>query len=673
MKKQLFGKQVTSVVVAGAMAATTLAGCSPKAPAETKAESVAATEAASEQKTTAAGTEGQAEGVSGTFSGTAAGQGGESDPVKVTITLENSKITAVEIDGPGETPGIGSKAIEDFPDKMIGGNTVDIDAISGATITSKAIVEAATAALAEAGLKPEDLESIEAEAAAEQAEDMSLDADLVVVGMGGAGMTAAITAADAGKTVVILESQSMGGGNTVRSTGGLNAAGTENQKSNEFTEADGVEKTLKTAKESWADNETITSLAATVQQQWDAYQAAPDGYFDTPELMALDTLIGGHGINDPELVKTLTDNSAGAITWLKDHGADLPSVGAAGGASVKRIHRPLDDKGKTAAVGAYIVPILTKNVEERDGIDVYYNTTADKIIMEDGKAVGVVAEGETGNTITVNAKAVVLATGGFGANSEMVEKYRPDLKGFVSTNADGILGQGITMATAEDVGADVVDIDQIQIHPTVHVDGDGNAHLITEGVRGDGAILVNMEGKRFFDEVSTRDKVSAAEIAQTDGSAWLILDQAMIDESTVYQKYLDAGYGVKGETYEELADAMGVPADAFAETMDSWAKIWADKKDPDFGRTSFSNENSLAKAPYYGILVAPGIHHTMGGLKINTKTEVINTSGEVIPGLFAAGEVTGGVHGGNRLGGTAVTDIIVFGEIAGNSAVEYIG
>ncbi|SFG68832.1 flavocytochrome c [Oribacterium sp. WCC10] len=665
MKNRSLGRKVASVVVAGAMTATTLAGCGAGNTNQTTA--AATTAAAAEADTKAA--EG---GVSGTFEGTAVGMGGESSPVKVTLTLEDGKIKDVAIVGEKETPGIGSKAIEDFPAKMIEGNTVTVDAISGATITSKAIVEAATAALAEAGLKPEDLESVEVEAAAAQAEDMSVDADVVVVGMGGAGMTAAITAADAGKSVVILESQAMGGGNTVRSTGGLNAAGTEEQKSNEFTEADGVEKTLATAKEKWADNETITKLAATVQQQWDAYQAAPEGYFDSAELMALDTIIGGHGINDPELLMTLTENSAGAITWLKEHGADLPQVGAAGGASVKRIHRPVDDKGKTAAVGAYIVPILTKNVEDR-GIDVYYNTTANKILMEDGKAVGVVAEGETGNTVTVNAKAVILATGGFGGNAEMVEQYRPDLKGFVSTNADGAKGQGITMATADDVKADTVDLDQIQIHPTVHVDPDGNAHLITEGVRGDGAILVNMEGKRFYDEVSTRDKVSAAEIEQTDGSAWLILDQKMIDNSAVYKGYLDAGYGIKGETYEELAEAIGVPADAFKETMEGWAKIWADKKDEEFGRTSFSNDNDLATAPYYAILVTPGIHHTMGGLKIDTATEVINTDGQVIPGLFAAGEVTGGVHGGNRLGGTAVTDIIVFGEIAGNSAVAYIG
>ncbi len=667
MKKRNFGKSATAVVLASAMTASTLAGCGSK-PAETTAAATEAATTAAEAATEAA----NGGAADGTYEGTAVGQGGESNPVKVAITLKDGKIADVKIEGPGETDGIGTKAIEAFPDEMIERNTVEVDAISGATITSKAIVEAATAALAEAGLKPEDLESVEAAAAA-PAEDMSVEADVVVVGMGGAGMAAAITASEAGKNVVILESQSMGGGNSVRATGGLNAAKTATQDENEFGEADGVNKTLTTAKESYADNEAITELAATVQKQWDEYQASPEGYFDSVELFELDTMIGGKGKNDFDLVKTLCENSSGAIDWLKEHGAELPSVGAFGGASVKRIHRPVNADGKTTAVGAYLVPILTQNVEDKDNIDVYYNTTANKIIMEDGKAVGVVAEGETGNTVTVNAKAVVLATGGFGADLDRVVEYNPDLKGFVTTNAAGSLGQGIDMATADDVKADTVDMDQIQIHPTVTVDADGNAHLITEGIRGDGAILVNMEGKRFYDEVSTRDKVSAAEIAQTDGCAWIVLDQKMMDASSVYTGYFNSGYAVKGETYEELADAMGVPADAFKATMDDWAKIWADKSDPEFGRTSFSSENDLTTAPFYAIKVSPGIHHTMGGLKIDTAAEVISTDGEVIPGLFAAGEVTGGVHGANRLGGNAVADIIVYGRIAGDSAVAYIG
>ena len=600
-----------------------------------------------------------------TYTGEAYGHDKE-NPVKVTLTIKDKTITKVEVDASHETAGIGSKAADALPEQIVSANSLDVDGVSGATQTSKAIIEAATAALKQAGLEPSDLTSKKTTAA--KAKDIEETVDVVIVGAGGAGMTAAITASKAGSKVVIIESQPIVGGNTVRSTGGLNAAKTPYQDKNEFKEAAGVEKTLKTAAEKFADNETITALAATVKSQWDAYQANPQGYFDSPELMALDTMIGGKGKNDPELVKILTQNSAGAIEWLASIGAELKSVGAAGGASVKRIHRPVDENGKTAAVGAYIVPILEKNVHDA-GVEVITDTTAKKLLTENGKVVGVEAEGKDGNKVVIHAKSVIMATGGFGANHEMVEKYKPELKGFATTNAEGAQGQGIDMATA--VGAATVDMDQIQIHPTVHIDEDGNAHLITEGVRGDGAILVNKEGKRFFDEVQTRDKVSAAEIQQTDGEAWLILDQKMVDGAAVYQGYVNSGYAKTGKTIEELAKNINVDPATLAETMKNWAEIYANKVDPEFGRTSFSAENALDQAPYYAILVKPGIHHTMGGLKINTNTEVLNEKGEVISGLFAAGEVTGGIHGANRLGGTAVTDIIVFGQIAGENAADF--
>ena len=600
-----------------------------------------------------------------TYTGEAYGHDKE-NPVKVTLTIKDKTITKVEVDASHETNGIGSKAAETMPGAIVAANSLDVDGVSGATQTSKAIIEAATAALKQAGLEPSDLTS--KKTTATKAKDIEETVDVVIVGAGGAGMTAAITASKAGSKVVIIESQPIVGGNTVRSTGGLNAAKTPYQDKNEFKEAAGVEKTLKTAAEKFADNETITALAATVKSQWDEYQANPQGYFDSPELMALDTMIGGKGKNDPELVKILTQNSAGAIEWLASIGAELKSVGAAGGASVKRIHRPVDENGKTAAVGAYIVPILEKNVHDA-GVEVITDTTAKKLLTENGKVVGVEAEGKDGNKVVIHAKSVIMATGGFGANAEMVEKYKPELKGFATTNAEGAQGQGIDMATA--VGAATVDMDQIQIHPTVHIDEDGNAHLITEGVRGDGAILVNKEGKRFFDEVQTRDKVSAAEIQQTDGEAWLILDQKMVDGAAVYQGYVNSGYAKTGKTIEELAKNINVDPATLAETMKNWAEIYANKVDPEFGRTSFSAENALDQAPYYAILVKPGIHHTMGGLKINTNTEVLNEKGEVISGLFAAGEVTGGIHGANRLGGTAVTDIIVFGQIAGENAADF--
>lgn len=598
-------------------------------------------------------------GVSGDFTGTAKGFGGD---VSVTLTLTDGAITGCTAEGKDETQGVGSEAIAQMPGKIAESGSIAVDGVSGATATSTAIKEAAAAALTVAGLNPDDYKTaVEKDAAAE---DSTVDADVVVVGAGGAGMTAAITAAGEGKSVVILESQSMVGGNSVRATGGMNAAKTVYQDENEFGESAGVEKTLKTAAEKYADNETITALAKTVSEQWAAYQANPTGYFDSVELMELDTMIGGKGINDPELVETLCANSADAIDWLDEHGITLHNVSSFGGASVKRIHRPVNAEGKTVSVGSYMIPLLQENCEKA-GVKMMLDTTATEILTDaNGAAVGVKATGASGETVTVNAKAVVLATGGFGANLDMVVKYKPELKGFMTTNAPGIQGQGIEMAQA--IGAATVDMDQIQIHPTVEAN---TAALITEGLRGDGAILINEEGKRFIDEVGTRDVVSAAEIAQTGSYSWLVVDQAMVDASSVIQGYIKKGYTVTGATYEELGKAMGVDAAAFAETMEKWNGYVEAKNDPDFGRTSFANP--LNTAPYYAVKVTAGVHHTMGGLKINANTEVLNEKGEVIPGLFAAGEVTGGVHGANRLGGNAVADFTVFGRIAGAAASDY--
>ena len=598
-------------------------------------------------------------GVSGDFTGTAKGFGGD---VSVTLTLTDGAITGCTAEGKDETEGVGSQAIAKMPGAIAESGSIAVDGVSGATVTSTAIKEAAAAALTAAGLNPDDYKTaVENDATAE---DSTVDADVVVVGAGGAGMTAAITAAGEGKSVVILESQSMVGGNSVRATGGMNAGKTVYQDENEFGESAGVEKTLKTAAEKYADNETITALAKTVSEQWAAYQANPTGYFDSVELMELDTMIGGKGINDPELVETLCANSADAIDWLDEHGITLHNVSSFGGASVKRIHRPVNAEGKTVSVGSYMIPLLQENCEKA-GVKMMLDTTATEILTDaNGAACGVKATGASGETVTVNAKAVVLATGGFGANLDMVVKYKPELKGFMTTNAPGIQGQGIEMAQA--IGAATVDMDQIQIHPTVEAN---TAALITEGLRGDGAILINEEGQRFIDEVGTRDVVSAAEIAQTGSYSWLVVDQAMVDASSVIQGYIKKGYTVTGSTYEELGKAMGVDAAAFAETMDKWNGYVEAKNDPDFGRTSFANP--LNTAPYYAVKVTAGVHHTMGGLKINANTEVLNEKGEVIPGLFAAGEVTGGVHGANRLGGNAVADFTVFGRIAGAAASDY--
>ena len=531
---------------------------------------------------------------------------------------------------------------------------------AGCSGTTDGTAAETTAAATQGETAAETVEETEAAAS-------DMECDIVIVGAGGAGLTAALQAVENGaENVIIVEKMSMTGGNSVRSTGGMNAAKTPNQDANEFAENAGVEATLQSAAEDYADNADITALAETVQAQYDEYLANPEGYFDSVELFELDTLIGGHGLNNVELVKALAENSADAIVWLREsQGADLSQVGQFGGASVKRIHKPVDEEGKTLSVGSYLIPILTANCNESENIQILFETPATEIIMENGAAVGVVVnDGE--NEFNIHAGAVVLASGGFGGNNEMVAQYKPEYDGYITTNAPGIDGDGIVMGEA--VGAATVDMDQIQLHPTVNPD---TSALITEGLRGDGAILVNTNGERFIDEVGTRDVVSAAEFAQPGQMAYLIVDQAMVDASSVIAGYIKQGLTVSGETYEELAETLGIDPTTFAETMNTWNGYVEAGEDPDFGRVSFANP--LDTAPYYAIAVTPGVHHTMGGLEINTNAEVLSTEGEVIPGLYAAGEVTGGVHGSNRLGGNAVADFVVFGRIAGASAQAYVG
>ena len=594
---------------------------------------------------------------------TVAGFGGD---MTLEVTADAEKVYGVNVLSNSETQGIGSKAVEALPALMVEKQSFNVDGIAGATVSSTALRTGVEQAIKEMGFSTEKFSTPSGGSSnAEPAKDQNLEADVVVIGAGGAGMISAITAADLGKSVVILESQAMVGGNSIRATGGMNAAATKWQNENSFEEGAGVEKTLATAAEKYSDNDTITALAEKVKEQYAAYQANPEGYFDSVELMELDTMVGGKGKNDPSLVKVLAEQSAPAIDYLEKLGMTIHNVGSFGGASVKRIHRPVDENGKVIAVGSYMIPILEENLNKRDKITLLTSVTAEEITKsEDGKISGVKAKGSSGNSVEVKAPVVIVATGGFAANMEMVEKYQPSLKGYMSTNAPGALGQGITMAEA--IGADTVDMDQIQIHPTVTTN---DAHLITEGLRGDGAILVNQEGLRFTDEVGTRDAVSKAEIEQTNSQVYLVIDNKMVEKSAVIQGYIKSGYTVSGEDAKSLAKAMGVPEEAFEKTLSEWNESVAKKEDAAFGRTSFAAP--LDTAPFYAIKVTPGVHHTMGGLRINGVTEVLDKAGNAIPGLFAAGEVTGGVHGANRLGGNAVADFSVFGKIAGESAAKY--
>lgn len=479
------------------------------------------------------------------------------------------------------------------------------------------------------------------------------EVDVVVIGAGGAGMTAGVAAARAGKRVLILEKSSTAGGNSARSTGGMNAVKTQYQDDNGWNESAGVENTLSSAAAAYPD---LAGLADVVRREFDVWSAHPNGYFDSVGLFILDTMASGRGRNDLELVTTLAENSAGAVNWLETAiGAPLPAVSFYPGSSVKRLHRPVNSEGKIVSVGAYVTPILEQACID-NGVEILFNTPVTEILMDSGRAVGVKAD-----SCIVNAQSVIIASGGFGAAPDMVSQWRPDLHGFITTNSPHSTGDGILLAQA--VGAATVDMDQIQICSTV----EPHASVpIAEELRTGGAILVNAEGKRFCDETGSRSSVSAAELAQTGGEAWLILDQRIADSHSVFDSYIDKGYTVQGDSYEALSSIIGVPSDILADTLEKWNRAVAAYTDEEFGRTSFAGP--LNAPPFYAIKVAPGIHHTLGGVKINSFAQVLGTDDQAIPGLFAAGEVTGGIHGANCLEGNAVTDFVVFGKIAGESA-----
>ena len=550
----------------------------------------------------------------GTYEAEAQGFGG---PVKVTLTVDEDEILSIAIEGPAETPTLGGVAVDTMDDAIMAARTPNVDGVSGATVTSTAIISAATEALKAAGADIAVLDANRLDTAAETVrEEKTLDTGVVIVGAGGAGMAAAIMLKQAGVDFIILEKMPYVGGNTTKATGGMNAAETHYQKE--------------------------------------------QGIEDSVELFYQDTMKGGHDINDPELVRTLAENSAAAIDWLDTIGADLPKISFSGGASTNRIHAPADG----SAVGNYLVDKFYAKLNEM-GVSVMLNTRATELIMKDGAVAGVKAEGPDAN-YTINAKAVILATGGFGANEDMYTQYRPDLKGTVTTNAPGATGDGIVMAQA--VGAALVDIEQIQLHPTVE---QTTSMLITESVRGDGAILVNQSGHRFVNELLTRDAVSAAELEQEGCYAYILFDQHLRDNLKAIEKYVTNGLTVQADTIGELAEKLHIDPAVLTQTLADWNEGVKNQNDTAFGRTT-GMENDLSPPPYYAIQIAPGIHHTMGGVKINTAAQVISTEGQPIPGLFAAGEVTGGVHGGNRLGGNAVADIVIFGRIAAQSAMDYV-
>lgn len=471
------------------------------------------------------------------------------------------------------------------------------------------------------GTKAEKPES-EAVSGASQASYTPIDQlqdkyDIIIVGAGGAGMTAALEAKAKGMNPVIFEKMPAAGGNTMKSSSGMNASQTK------FQTEQGI-------------------------------QDSNDVFFE-------ETLKGGHGTNDQEMLRYFVDNSANAIDWLDSIGIRLNNLTITGGMKEKRTHRPEDG----SAVGQYLVSGLIKNVQEKQ-IPLFVNAKVTDITEKDGQVNGVKVLFNEKDEKNIATNAVVVTTGGYGANMDMISSVRPDLKGLVTTNQEGSTGDGITMI--EKLGGVTVDMDQIQVHPTVQQE---KSYLIGEAVRGEGAILVAKDGKRFTNELDTRDNVTAAINKLADKAAYLVFDSGVKSRAKAIQQYEKMGFVIQGETVEALAKEMNVPEEQLKATLDAWNGAVKNKKDAEFGRTT-GMDNELSAGPFYAIKIAPGIHYTMGGVKVNTNSEVVTKDGKPIPGLFAAGEVIGGLHGQNRIGGNSVADIIIFGRQAGIKSADFV-
>lgn len=492
--------------------------------------------------------------------------------------------------------------------RIINSNSPHVDAISGATSQCEAFKKAVTKAMTQSNK-----EAIIAEGG--DPNDKSYD--IVVVGSGGAGLASAIRAHDLGASVVVVEKMPVIGGNTNKASAGMNAAETKFQK-------------LK-------------------------------GIVDSKDLFYKETLAGGKNKNNPELLRYFVENAPDAIDWLDENGIELSGITTTGGMSIDRTHRPASG----AAVGGFLISGLVKNLNKR-GIEVMLDTNVTEIVTENHKVVGVKVVEEDGTNYIIKAKAVVIATGGFSANREMVEKYRPDLKGFVTTNHKGATGSGIMIL--EKLGAGTVDMGEIQIHPTVE---QTTSYLISESIRGGGAILVSQEGKRFVNELDTRDKVSADIIKLPEHYSYILFDQQVRDENKAVEEYVSNDLVVQADSIAELANKLSIDASNLSKTIERYNEFVMNKQDEDFGRTT-GMRHPINTAPFYAIKIAPGVHHTMGGVTINTETQVLDNDKHVIKGVFAAGEVVGGVHGANRIGGNAVADIIIFGMQAGKKATDYI-
>ena len=619
----------------------------------------------------------------GTYTASAPGMNGD---VTVEVELSDNRIEAVTVTEEQETTGVGSplrdadgKILETggkaptqlIPEEIVETQSLKVDSVSGAPITSAAVKKAVEDCLVQAGADAADWKKdVDHEALVTEE-----TADVIVVGGGGAGLAAAISAAQNGASVIVLEKTGMVGGDTLVCGAIYNNPDPELQSKVEMTDA--VKATIESALAEKPVSDEHAALQKEVQKQWDAYKKeGRTDLFDTPEWFALQTWINGDKVADLDLVKTLTYNAEAGYDWLRGLGMEfMDSISQGAGSLWQRTHT------STMKMGTGMISTYIENIDKLDNIKVLTEVKGKSLVKnEDGAVVGVVAEDKYGNEATLHAnKGVVLATGGFGANSEMVQKYNTsgkwdDLSKTKTTNRYSCSqGDGITMAV--EAGAALTDMDQLQLLYLGNLkDGTVTKYPPRCANGTDQLIFINKEGKRFVQEDGRRDQICGAVLKQTDGMFYILesgdgnfvdLAEAASGDGFSFDYLEKNGFIVIADDLDEMAEKLEIDPTVLKETVDTFNKDVEEGKDEEFGRTLFNCK--LENGPWVATPRQACVHHTMGGVSIDTEGHVLDEQGNVIPGLVAAGEVTGGIHGGNRLGGNAVVDTVVFGKLAGET------
>ncbi len=603
---------------------------------------------------------------------------GYEDEIDMVVKIKGDSITSIEITKHNESPFIGASAIELLPQEIINEQSLMVDAITGATETSNAIKEGVRTCLKNSGV---DIKKFEKEVKKTASEEIEKTADVVIIGGGGAGLSAAVAAAEEGSKVILIEKMPMLGGNTVRAGGAYNSVDPERQKNVDPASDEAMESLellvrgeLKEAH--IRQNEDYYKLydkwIKELEKDLNTYKQSDKSHlFDSKALHIIQTFSGGDYEGNIELIEKLISDSLPTLKWLESNGMVWKeNIATVPGGLWPRAHIP-----KNAAGRDFIE--TNKNKANSLGVEFIMDCKGKDLIMQGGRVVAVSAEKRDGTKLTLNAnKAVIIATGGFAGNKEMREKYDPNLvKELGTTNSPAIQGDGIVMA--EKINANLVGMEYIQCLPWGNPKN-GSLNGWLGGIGVEYYYQVNTDGKRFMTEDGRRDYMTGELLKQKGAMSYVITDTNRESENSEtnlwgdnIEELVKSGTVYRADTIEDLAKQINIDPKILRETHDTFNSYVESGVDKDFDRKLFGDK--IDKAPFYASPRMPTVHHTMGGIQIDEKARVIDRDGKIIPGLYAAGEVTGGIHGKNRLGGNALVDVHVFGYEAGkNAAAEKV-